>query len=372
MASDRNRPVSEIVEKAKQHLSEKELAALRAREEQTKVSHLKTVQGLQSEIIRLTDDNSVLRLQLSAVLGTLDEFKAKPVSPIVALKKNKGLLPEATLVMMATDWHMGERVRPSQVRGKNEYNPEIAQERAENYFIRCLKLLKMARNGWNVNQIVLWLGGDLMTGYIHEEYLMENFLSPTEEMLLVYQTFMRGIKFILAEYDVERIIIPTSNGNHGRGQQKKITADFRTSYEFLLYQLLAAAFVDEPRVEFQIGQGYENFVTCYGKTIGMHHGDEVMYNSGVGGIYPAYYRRIHRTSAGADAPVVWMIGHHHTLGFAPGAFSNGSLIGPTPFGVNKGYKPEPAQQGIFLMDEESDRPSFMNPVYVDKPTRLAA
>lgn len=312
--------------------------------------------------LRLAEERAdTAEKQLEAALGLAELPEPKPIRPL----RKAGGVPEAAYVMLASDWHVGERVRPEMVGGINEYTPEIAQERAEKYFRSNLKMLQAARSAWDIKQLVFWLGGDFITGWIHEELVYENHLSPQEEMLLAYEVLLRGIKHILAEYDVERILIPTSNGNHGRATERKHTSDFRTSYEFLMYRMLAKALADEPRVEVKLGQGYENHVDLYGFRIAFHHGDEVTYNGGVGGIYPALYRRIHRVGAGSFTRDLDVIGHHHQLGYAPAGFSNGSLIGYNAYAAAKGFRPEPPQQGSFVIDARYKRPSNMNPIFVE-------
>lgn len=350
----------------KSRLTQPSAAAAQFALQQTQHKARNTQQSLQGIIDMLRRENTALDEQVQLCLAVEG---LGPVAPIRTLKRDGGL-PEATYVALASDWHMGERVRKNQVQGLNEYNPEIAAERAHKYFRSNLIMLQASRSAWNVNQLLLWLGGDLMTGYIHEEYLMENFLTPTEELLLCFETISAGLRFILAEYDVERVVIVTNQGNHGRGQQKKITADYRTSYEHLLYQLLRKAFEHEPRIQWQIGDGYLNTFELYGVTIDFHHGDEVMYAGGVGGIYVPLYRRIQRLGSGA---IVDVSGHHHELGFAKGIAKNGSLIGPTPYGLNKGFKPEPAMQGSFIVDAKHKIPCAMNPIFVETrsdPARL--
>lgn len=321
---------------------------------------------LEKLVTALQQRNGELESLLSAAVATREP---RTLDPIVALKKTT-VLPEATYVMLASDWHMGERVRSSEVRGLNEYNPDIAQERAEQFWRRNLTMLQAARSAWDVNQCVVWLGGDFMTNYLHDENVSENFLSPTEEMKLVYDALSRGLEYVLSHYECERVIVVTSSGNHGRNTKKKHAAgSFRTSYEFLVYQLLEERF--QGRVEFQLGYGYENHLTLYGNyRIRFHHGDEVQYQGGVGGIYPALYRRIHRTNSGGDAASLDCFGHHHTLGFAPGAAGNGSLIGPNAYGLAKGFPPEVPQQASFIVDSKYLVQSAMSPILVKEPRRV--
>ena len=341
-----------------------ERAKKRARAQ--KREHAKVVKALEKELEEAAERQ--------AFLDALEEapdpapFKIKKKR---GQEKGKGSLPAATYFMLASDWHMGERVRPENVGNKNEYNPEIAQERAEEYFESQLTLLTAARSAWDVRQGVLWLGGDLMTGYIHEEYLEENFLSPTEESLLVHDTMIRGIDHLLAESDFEHLLIPTSNGNHGRtGQKIKIASYARNSFEWLLYQFLARHYADEPRVTFQIANGYNNIVDCYGFRVRFHHGDAIKYAGGVGGLTIPTNRRIGRLAMGL--PPGWetchldAFGHFHQSLFPGNFIVNGSLIGYNDFAERIGCPYEIPAQTSFVVDERYLQVNNYNKIIVDK------
>lgn len=277
----------------------------------------------------------------------------------------------ATYVMLASDWHVEERVRPETVNNLNEYGPEIAQERARRFWKSNLILLNAARAAWDVRDAVLWIGGDIITGYIHEEYLEENFLSPTEASLLAFNMLASGIKTFLAESDVEHLLIPTSNGNHGRTTPKKrIATSARNSYEWMLYQMLAKHFEGEPRVTFQIASGYHNLVDCYGFRIRFHHGDAIGYGGGVGGLSIPVNRRIGRQAKGEPNPVhLDCFGHFHQRLY-PGTFiCNGSLIGWNAFAEQIGCGFEEPAQTSFIVDERYRVVSNYNAVIVQKSSR---
>lgn len=310
--------------------------------------------------------------------GFLDELEARPPAPALQVRAGdagRGK-QDAAYVMLASDWHVGERVRPENVGGRNEYNPEIARARAEQFFRSQLQMMAAARAAWEVRVGVLWLGGDLMTGYIHEEYLEENFLSPVEEALLAHDVLSSGIQFLLAEGNLERLLIPTSNGNHGRtGIRMKVSTAAKNSFEWLLYQMLAKHFADEPRVEFRIGTGYHNVVDLYGFRVRFHHGDAIGYSGGIGGLSIPTNRRIGRQAA--SIPIRWegtekgaahldVFGHFHQLSF-PGPFiCNGSLIGWNDFAdrIGAGFQ-DPLQCG-FVVDSRYRVVSAYNPILVAK------
>jgi hypothetical protein len=324
----------------------------------TKANLEKLVRGQQLRIGELEE-------LLAAAAGALEPRELAAIGD----PQQPGVLPIATYIALASDWHLGERVRSVEVNGLNEYNPDIACQRAERFWQANLTMLNISRAAWDIRQIVVWLGGDFMTNWIHEELVSENFLSPTEETKLVYDVLSSGLEFILARYDCERVVVLTSSGNHGRNTHKKHAAgSFRTSYEFLVYQLLEERF--KGRVEFQLGYGYENHYTVHGMDFSFHHGDKVRSQGGVGGIYPALYRRIHRTGAGAGGtPRHHCYGHHHTESFAPLATGNGSLIGPSPFSVGEGFTSEPPQQASLVVDAKRKAIGAMWPIFVKEPRR---
>jgi hypothetical protein len=313
----------------------------------------------------------------------LDALAAAPDPEPYRIEKKRGQKSgnAATYVMGASDWHLGERVRPETVGFKNEYNPEIAVERATQYWASQLLMLEAARSAWDIRDGILWLGGDLITGYIHEEYLEENFLSPVEEALLVHQVVGNGIKTLLARSDFERILVVTSNGNHGRtGQRMKISTSAKNSFEWLAYQHLRMAFADEKRLTFQIGTGYSNLVDVYGFRINFHHGDMIGYQGGIGGTTIPANRRIQRQASALPprfegtsmGPAHLNVhGHFHSLSY-PGLFiQNGSLIGWNAFAEAIGCSYQDPQQVSFVVDERYRVVSNFNPILVTKPKKWA-
>ena len=337
----------------------------RDRIKEQKREHKKIVKALEKEL-------SVM----SAQTNFLDALESAPEPKPMKIRKRREQQNAGTYVMRASDWHLGERVRPENIRNKNEYNPEISQERAEQYFRSQLRLLNNARDGWDIRDGVLWLGGDLMTGYIHEEYLEENFLSPVEEALLAYRVLVRGIDYLLAESDLEQLLIPTSNGNHGRtGQRIKIATYAKNSFEWMLYHFLDSHYSDEPRVKFQIANGVNNVVDCYGFRLGFSHGDNYKYGGGVGGLSVPVNRKIGRQLMGMPiewegtdkaSPHLYIFGHYHQTLFPGNFMVNGSLIGWNDFAEWLGCAYEPPRQTGFVIDERYKAVSNYNPVFVTK------
>jgi hypothetical protein len=75
-------------------------------------------------------------------------------------------------------------------------------------------MAKIQRHGAKIDRLVLILGGDLMTGYIHEELLENNALSPTQTVLWLQDQIASGIELLSKHFG--EIVIPCVFGNHGR------------------------------------------------------------------------------------------------------------------------------------------------------------
>lgn len=314
-----------------------------------------------------------------AFLDVLED--ATPPDPIkIAKKKGQGRKdPAATYFMLASDWHLGERVRPENVGGRNAYNPEIAQERARQFFKSQLVMLKAARAAWDVRDGVLWLGGDIMTGWIHEDQLIENFLSPVEEVLLAHKVLISGIDYLLAESDLEHIVVVCNHGNHGRtGKKILVSCGARDSHEWLLYQFIRRYYLDEKRLHFRIANGYNETVDCYGFRVCFHHGDAVRYMGGVGGPSIPINRRIGRQAQSLPVrwegtergvPHLYVQGHLHQLHYPGFYICNGSLIGWNDFADRIGCPYEDPRQASFVVDERFKIVSNFNPIIVEKRGR---
>lgn len=284
---------------------------------------------------------------------------------ILKAPKRQKKLPRGCYVMPASDWHMGERVRPETVQWRNEYSPEIASERAEKFFKSHLTMLDVNRRGWDIQEAIFWLGGDLMTGYIHEEYEEENYLSPIEEALFVYDEVVKGIEFLLARSDLATIYVPTSCGNHGRtGKKIRISTYAKNNFEYMVYRMLERRYVGEKRIKFQVGVGYNNVVDVYGFKIRFHHGDGFNFGGGVGGLTIPANKWIMRSNQQQEPPQLDQFGHYHQL-MAPKYFvCNSSLIGWNAYAEHKGLEFEEPQQCCYVIDSERLVRSAFSPIFV--------
>lgn len=296
--------------------------------------------------------------RVNFVLGIKDG--PPKVQPIKARGQSKK--PQATAVMLASDWHVEETVLPEQVNHLNEFSPAIAKARAANQFIGSAWMVNNL-SGWQIRDALLWLGGDMITGYIHEELEETNSMSPTEAVLFCQELVQSGIDYILENTDVERLQVVCSYGNHGRThKRRRVSSGAKNSFEWLMYHTLRLVYANEPRVEFVIANGIHEYTEVYGRTIRWTHGDDIRYWGGVGGLSVPLNKAIPMWDKVKPADLT-VLGHYHQFKDFGNAVVNGSLIGLNAFALSIKADPEPPRQGFFIMDERRGK-RLVSPIYV--------
>jgi hypothetical protein len=256
---------------------------------------------------------------------------------------------EATALILASDWHVGETVEPDIVNDLNEYNPDIARARSERYFQNALDLIKKEDRAIPIKHIVLWLGGDLITGYIHEELEESNSMSPVQEVLFCQKLIASGLRFLQSNLSFESFKVVCSYGNHGRTTKKiRFNTGAKNSYEWMMYRFLEK---DIPELEWHITEGYFTYLRVYDQVLRFHHGDRVKFGGGVGGITIPLNKFIARVNTQRVANLD-VLGHFHTLGYGGNHLTNGSLIGPSAYSVHTGCSSERPQQGFLVIDSK--------------------
>lgn len=330
--------------------------------EASRKKYQRSINELQAKIDFLLEELDKKTRQLDLVLG-VQECDPKPVviPPPSRLKKNNRHRHESVAVAVASDWHVEEVVEASAVNGLNEYNLNIADTRIKKFFTNIVRLTETERHGTDIATLVLFLGGDLMTGYIHEELEESNALSPVETVDWLFERISGGVKYLQEHGGYDKIIIPCAFGNHGRTQKKpRVSTAAANSYEWLLYKMLAKS-VKGP--EWIVSDGYHLYTEIFGKTIRWHHGDAIVYNGGVGGLTIPTNKKIAEWDKAKRADLD-VFGHYHQFQQSPKWCSNGSLIGYGPYSIRIGAGYEPPQQTFFLLDEKRGRTGTW-PIFCD-------
>lgn len=267
---------------------------------------------------------------------------------------------EATAVAVASDWHVEETVLGKTVNNLNHFNLDVAEQRIHAFFRNVVKLTEIQRHGARIDRLMLVLGGDMMTGYIHEELIEGNSLSPTQTVLWLIERISSGIEYLSKHF--AEIVVPCVMGNHGRTTQKPRHATAAAnSYEWMMYRVLADKLKD--KATWYVADGYHLLVDVYGKTIRVHHGDGLKYQGGIGGLTIPVEKAIASWNKGIPAHLD-IFGHWHQSQHNPKWVSNGSLIGYGPYSVAIKAPFEKPTQTYFLFDKKHGRTGTF-PIFLD-------
>jgi hypothetical protein len=301
---------------------------------------------LQKEVDELKAARSVIESIKIENLTNLDSY---------VIKANRSYKEECTVITQLGDVHIDEIVNPNITNKLNSYNPEIAELRLERYFTRLIYMIRLQRRaGIKIDNLVLHLVGDFISGWIHDELIETNSMTPVRATLLVEQLLTRGIKTIAEMGDLVNIVIPCSIGNHSRTTKKNhFKNTFDTSFEAIIYQHLSDYFKNAgfTNVEFIISESPYIYYNIYGKINKFSHGNHFNYQGGIGGIEVGLNKWSYRENAVMPFDMAW-IGHWHRYIVSPKVRINGAVIGYNEMSRAFGFTPEVPMMQFQLLDKK--------------------
>lgn len=334
-----------------------------------------------SEIARLRAERDSYRGRYKAALAAIEAERGrgdmlaglsniKPARAAAAGRK-RGAKHAATVVVMLSDWHCEELVDPATVNFRNSYNLEICERRVAELTERFSALLEHERRLADIRRVVVWLGGDFITGHIHEDCIEVAQLPPMGALQFA-GGLIRGFLDTVAGM-ADSVIVATNSGNHGRSNAGKmrIATELDHSFEQFLYLQMRAQ-EQSKNVEWRVGEGYLNYIDLDGFLIRFHHGHAIRYSgAGVGGITIPVNKSIAAWDKVTPADLT-CFGHYHQFQWLRGGryVANGSLIGSSAYStvVCKGEN-EPPCQSFLVIDHGRNEVTRAYPIFVDRDLR---
>jgi hypothetical protein len=337
------------VEQKKQHEFDTKLSAVKAERDQFKLRYED-----------LLGDYNTFRDQCH----WLDALAVEYAPGLAIEPKSKTGTGEGVVVAVGSDWHVYETIKPERVNGLNEYNPKIAEASVKEFFQGVLAWTNIHRGQLKVKTLVLALLGDLVTNMLYDDMKEENAGPVQEEVLFALGLICQGIDMLLEHGEFDEIIVVCCDGNHSRDtKEQRASGRSQHTYEWLMYHFLSKfIYVNNPKVRFQVAEGYHNFLKIYDWNVRFHHGDWIRYMGGIGGLTIPMNKAIKSWNVGRHADFDIFAHWHQTMN--PGLFySNGSLLGYSPFAVKVKGEFEKPQQGLLVTDSKRFITS-VNRIYV--------
>jgi hypothetical protein len=334
------------------------------------------VRKLQAKLTQARDDARSYKQhlthaenELAAAYTKIELYEATSDIEFSGIPKHKSSRNSpATAIIVATDWHSEQMVSKATVNGLNEYNLAIASRRATNLWTKAVYLTESARKMSKIRSCVLAMLGDFITGYIHDELVETNFMSPNKAIFWVADHLGSGLRYLLDNGDFDFIDVPCSVGNHGRTTHKsRIATLVENSYEWIIYNILAREFAGDKRVRFHIPKGYHNYLDVQGHICRFHHGDWLKYGGGVGGLSIPVNKAIGQWNKSIRADLDFF-GHWHQFLWFKNWVSCPPLIGYDTFSLSiKAEHEEPAQ--MFAVVDRDRGLVEVRRIFVESPKR---
>lgn len=296
--------------------------------------------GIAPEFARLRKENRQLKDELATLereeiaktrAGSL-KFTPITIKPPPVTEAGSPGFP----MTIWSDWHWGEVVRRDETGGANIFNRRIALARVHNLVNNTVTLLRDYA-GKNPNYPGIWvcLGGDMISGSIHEE-LRETNWGTVEEQALEVGDAISGALLRMAD-EFGEVHVPCVVGNHGRkAHRPPAKAKVRENREYGVYKSLQRQFADDPRFHFYVPEETDFYFSVYGHRFLLTHGDSLGVKGGdgiIGALGPITRGTIKVASSerqiGRDFDTIIM-GHWHTYiprSEAVAAIVNGTLKG---------------------------------------------
>ena len=256
-----------------------------------------------------------------------------------------------TPTLFASDWHWDEVVQPSQIGGVNTYNREIAHKRLKALVETAIYLLKIISPKMDYPGIVVPLGGDMISGNIHDELVATNQFNTMPTILDILSKLIWMIDELLKFFP--RVFLPCVTGNHGRNTHKIWAKDrHATSFDWLIYNLLARHYENDPRVTFLIPDGPDAYYRVYDHRFLLTHGDQFRGGDGLIGCLGPIIRGDHKKrSRNAQIDMEYdtmLLGHWHQYIHHSRVIVNGSLKGYDEYAYSNNFGFELPRQALFI------------------------
>ena len=330
-----------------------------------------------AELSRLRAETAGLRARYKAALGRIDAERARGdamaglrgIAPHRARQRpGKAKRHSATMVVLLSDWHVEERVDPATVNGLNDYSLDVADQRIAELGERLAVMLDHERRLADIRRVVVWLGGDFLSGHIHDDTAELAQLAPLSATRWAGERIRGFLDAVAGQAD--EVIVATNSGNHGRSTDKlRIGTEMEHSFEQHLYLTMAGAETKD-NIRWHVGTGYLNVLDLDGFRVRFHHGHAVRYQGGIGGIHVPLNKSIAAWDATLRADLT-CLGHWHQFSWGRSGryVSNGSVIGHSAYAVRIKATYEPPCQACVVIDHERHEVTKAFPLFCDRDLR---
>ena len=321
------------------------------------------------ERARSAEARNIEENALADILAGIKASRPAPPSWLIDWIPSLEGKDQSVPILVLTDWHLAEVVRASEA-GGYEYNTQIAKDRARRAVERTIRMTRNSLAGIDYPGIVCALGGDMISGGIHQELRETDEHTMTQSVIIARDLIIACINALRSEFG--KVFVPTALGNHGRINDKRPRAKGYAGHHWdhLLYELVADYYRDDPNVCIVNPDCGETMFSVYGKTFLLTHGDMLGAKGGdgiIGAIGPVMRGSMKTLksllSLGHEVDHL-IIGHWHQSLILPQVTVCGSMKGPDEYATKFLRAPAEDPSQMLLMVHPEMGLTFRVPIFL--------
>ena len=216
-------------------------------------------------------DSAKKELVIDSIHALTPAFNAVPISP----PKNKVRKHSKQIVVAPlSDTHVGDNVKGEQIGGLNSYDIDIFNRRLYGWANLVLQLVELRRASTPIDELIIPMLGDMISGDIHEELARTNIDNCMGQMIRGANLIAQALMLLAPNF--KRMHVPCVVGNHGRMTRKPPMKDKYRDWDYMLYQWVAAFCRNQKNITFDISKSFVSSFKAFDKTVLIMHGDSIM------------------------------------------------------------------------------------------------
>lgn len=276
-----------------------------------------------------------------------------------------------TPMLFLSDLHYGEFVDAEQVWGSNEFDREICRARIRRTIETAANLLMKNFSRPDYPGIVLVLGGDLISGSLHDDQMATDEVAPLVQALEISKILADAVAFLAEQFG--KVSVYCVPGNHGRTTRKPRAKFYaHNNLDWLACRMLVDHCAGLKGVDIAAPPVRDLNFAVAGHRYRLTHGDQFRGGDGIIGCIGPVLRGDTRKRLTAslmpgqpEAYDTMLCGHFHTLLMLPRLIVNGAIKGFDEFALSINVTWEPPQQAMWTVHPRYGHNWYM-PIYSDR------
>lgn len=312
------------------------------------------IRALREQNRRLVERIDELRLGEGQIQMICEEIKElvqvmEPPAPVLRSSASKKVESPCTAVLHLTDWHYGEYQDPNEIEGFGKFNRLVAKDRLFNQLLpRFLNWVEVKRSNYIVDDCVIPVTGDLISGDIHHELQVTNEIPSPVQAVEVGYILGNLIGLLAGKFASVRVEFITAD-NHSRlvSKPQAKEAGFNT-YNFIVGSIVSERVKEIKNVQFDLYPMIQKIVKIENTSYLCTHGDSIQGWAG----FPYYgidrkagkeaIRRMQKNLDELRFDKI-LLGHFHAPLVSPWWMIGGSLSGTSTYDHKYGRYSPPIQ-----------------------------